>query len=337
MMKSIAVTVVNLLALAVPASAQVTEPSAMAASPIKGVRIVGITVSDIDATIAFYSKSIPYEVVERYTVKASQFPKALLSRSHSKVDIAIVKTPTVFLQLMDFEPGQAASAKPRPVIGPGYTHICFQSHATNSAYDKFRKNGLNMVSRGDKAVDLGGYGVLYAYGRDPDGIMIENEVLSFQRRSEPAWLRHVANVVHDIDTMVEFYSRILTYGPRRRTGPTGNKRLDDIAGIDNVSIKGAWFDTPNFELEFWHFAQPLTPQPSIDRKLDEIGYSVVGFEVADLQSERQRLKKLSVRTAGATHKMKGWSSQYYYDPEGNLFALQQNTGAAVSQSILSLK
>lgn len=337
MKKAIAALGVAAMTLSIPASAQVTDPAKIAASPIKGVRIVGITVNDIDATVAFYSKSVPYEVVDRYKVSGSQFPKALLSAPHPKVEIALIKTPTVYLQLMDFEPGKSSTVEPRPVIGPGYTHICFQSHATNSAYDKFRANGLKMVSRGDGPVDLGGYGVLYAYGRDPDGIMIENEVLSFQRRSEPAWLRHVANVVHDIDGMVDFYSNLLGYAPRRRTGPTGNARLDAIAGIDNVSIKGAWFDTQNFELEFWHFAEPLTPKSTAPRKLDEIGYSMIGFEVGDLSAERQRLKSLSVKPVGKTHVMQGWNSQYYRDPEGNLFALQQGIGTKAGHSVSSLK
>ena len=124
---------------------------------VKGISHVGITVSDIDATIAFYSKAVPYPVIKRFKLKGSVFAPRLLSRRYREVEIALIAMPTGIIQLMDFEPGKAAAPNPRPVIGPGYTHICFQSSARDPAVTRFMAAGLANISRFGKAhVRFGG-------------------------------------------------------------------------------------------------------------------------------------------------------------------------------------
>ncbi len=303
--------------------------------PHMGLRHVAITVSDIDATVAFYAKAVPYTVVRRYRVKRSAFPGALLARRHADVEIALVAMPTGFIQLMDFEPGVAAAPNPRPVIGPGYTHICFQSASDDPAIKRFMAAGLSIISRFGKpdGVDLGGYGVRYAYGRDPDGIMIENESLDKPRRNEAAWFTHIANVVSDRDAMVAFYEKLLGRKTHRTTQLENRPRFDDVANIDNLAIKGAWFNVGNMEIEVWEYTRPRTPAPTADRKLDEIGYNSFALEVADLSAEQVRLRKLGVRLAGRAMTMGGWKIQYAIDPEGNLFSVQQNLTAGPSESV----
>jgi catechol 2,3-dioxygenase-like lactoylglutathione lyase family enzyme len=303
--------------------------------PHLGLRHAAITVSDIDATVAFYAQAVPYKVVKRIRVKGSVFPKSLLMQQHKEVDIALIEMPTGFIQLMDFEPGKAAAPNPRPVIGPGYTHICFQSSSKDPAIKRFMTAGLSVISRFGKpdGVDIGGYGVRYAYGRDPDGVMIENESLDAPKRNEGAWITHIANVVHDRDAMLAFYEKLLGHKAHRTIEQENRPRLDDVANIDGLSIKGGWFNVGNMEIEVWQYVKPETPAPSGDRKLDEIGYTAFALEVADLKAEQLRLKKLGVRLAGPAIRLGGWKIQYAYDPEGNLFAVQQNLSAGPVESV----
>ena len=336
-MKRITLAIITLAtALCGPAQAQgggVVQ--ANRGNPHLGMRHAAITVSDIDATVAFYSKALPYKVVKRYRVKGSAFPRKLLAQAHEEVDIALVEMPTGFIQLMDFEPGKAAAPNIRPVIGPGYTHICFQSAAKDPAIKRFIAAGLSVISRFGKpdGVDIGGYGVRYAYGRDPDGIMIENETLDAPKRSEAAWMTHIANTVHDRDSMLLFYEKLLGYKAHRTLEQENRPRLDDVANIDNLAIKGGWFNVGNMELEVWEYTRPKTPLRSDKRKLDEIGYNAFALEVTDLKSEQARLKKLGIALAGSSMKMGGWKVQYAYDPEGNLFSVQQNLSAGASESV----
>ena len=303
--------------------------------PHMGMHHAAITVSDIDATVAFYAKAVPYKVIKRYKVSGSVFPKSILGKRHRTVEVALIEMPTGFIQLMDFEPGKPGAPNVRPVIGPGYTHICFQSSSKNPAVLRFMAAGLDIISRFGKpdGVDIGGYGVRYAYGRDHDGIMIENESLDAPKRNEAAWVTHIANTVHDRDMMLAFYEKLLAHKAHRTIEQENRPRLDDVAGIDNISIKGGWFNVGNMDIEVWEYVRPKTPAPTGRKTLDEIGYNAFSLEVADLKAEQARLKKLGIPLVGKLIKMGGWRVQYGYDPEGNLFSVQQNLAADKAQSV----
>jgi catechol 2,3-dioxygenase-like lactoylglutathione lyase family enzyme len=329
------------IALCLPAAASaqgggVANP--LEGAQVEGIRHVGITVSDIDDTIAFYSKAVPYKIYRRYSVPDAKFGKGLVASTGGKVEIALIETPTGFLQLMDFDPANSAIPNVRPVIGPGYTHICFQSSSKTPAIKRFIDAGLVVISRFGRpdGVDIGGYGVRYAYGTDPDGIMIENESLDAPKRGEPAWVTHIANTVHDRDAMLAFYERLLGIKPHRTIEQENRPRLDDVAGIDGLSIKGGWLSVGNMDIEVWEYLRPRTPAPSGQRKLDEIGYNSIGFEVADLKATTKRLKAMGVPLAGTATSIGGWKIQYAYDPEGNLFSMQQRAGADAFESVKRL-
>ena len=311
---------------------------------IRGVNAIGITVSDIDDTLAFYQGAVPYELVERRRVPAASLPAEVLAKRTGEIEIALVRTPTVFLQLTDIDPERRAPPALRPVIGPGYTHICFQTLSATPGYDKFRAQGLRMLSRGNGPVDLGGYGVTYAYGFDPDGIMIEMEQLSpkvvaaggefSQRRARfPAWISHIANVPGDKARMVEFYTKLLGYGPRRELVPTRRSTFDQVIDLDNIEVSASWFDTGNIELEFWHYHEPTTPTRVTRRMIDEIGYSGPIFEVSDLAGTGLRLEREGVRFVTRAFELGGWKMRYARDPEGNLLAFAERTSAPAERSI----
>jgi catechol 2,3-dioxygenase-like lactoylglutathione lyase family enzyme len=324
-----------------PAPPMATPP---VAGTIKGVHHIGITVSNIDDTLAFYSRSVPYALVERRMVDAAAFPAEILAKRKGKIEIALVRTPTVFLQLIDIDPAAKAAPERRPVTGPGYTHICFQSPSTAPGYDVFKANGLAMLSRGEGPVDLGGYGITYAYGFDPDGIMIEMEQLTpaviaahgelgTMRMRHPAWATHIGNVTGDKAQMVAFYTKVLGFGPRRELPPTRRQTFDEIADIDGIVAGASWFDVGNFELEFWHYAEPRTPLGTAAQMIDRIGYNAIVFETDDLAATVRRLEGEGVRFAGKTFELGGWRVRYARDPEGNLIAFQQDIGAGAAQSI----
>lgn len=310
----------------------------MEGRPHLGLHHAAITVSDIDATVAFYSKAVPYKIVKRYRVNGSVFPKTLLSTKHENVDIALIEMPTGYIQLMDFEPGKTAAPNIRPIIAPGYNHICFQSSSKEPAILRFMAAGLDVISRFGKpdGVDIGGYGVRYAYGRDPDGIMIENESLDAPKRNEASWTTHIANAVHDRDTMIAFYEKLLAQKTHRTVEQENRPRLDDVANIDNLAIRGGWLNAGNMDIEVWQYVRPQTPAPNGKRRLDEIGYNALSLEVADLKIEQVRLKKLGIELAGPALKLGGWKVQYAYDPEGNLFSVQQALAAGKKYSVKRL-
>lgn len=309
------------------------RPANLDDTRIKGVRFIGKTVSDIDQSIAFYQNAVPFELVSRYRIAASTiYHPEMTSRKHGNIEIALIKTPTVFVKLVDFEPDVQTPPYDKPVIGPGYTHICFQSPASDPALPKFEEKGLDMVSR-DAPVDLGGYGVTYAYGRDPDGTIIENETVDRPRRRDSAWITHIGAATPDADRMAEFYTKFIGYGPRRRGEYSNFPNMDNIVAIDGVALRSAWFAVRNFELEFWEFVEPATPVRRAPAKVDQIGYSMTAFEVTDADAERDRLAKLGIKMVGPAKSSKGWKIYYAHDPDGNVISIQENVSAPKSESI----
>lgn len=331
---------VSALAVSTPLLSQGTGE----VKPVDGLNVLGIqhvamTVGDIDDTIAFYAKAVPVKIIRRTRVPGSHFPAALLSRRYKSVDVALLGFPTGFVQLMDFEPGKSAPPVARPVWHAGYNHICFQSHSRDPAIARFKDAGLDVISRFGKpdGVDIGGYGVRYAYGRDPNGTIIENESLDAPRRSEAVWITHLANVVHDRDRMLAFYTLVTGRQPHRVVEQENRPRLDDVAGLDGVSIRGGWLNVGNMDLEVWEYVRPRTEAPTATRKLDMIGYSNLAFEVADVGVQAARLKTAGVRLVGGARTVGGWTTQYAYDPEGNILSLVARRSAPTDTSLSSVR
>ncbi|GAB5487744.1 MAG: hypothetical protein Pars2KO_13140 [Parasphingorhabdus sp.] len=309
------------------------RPASLGDTRIKGVRYIGKTVSDIDQTMAFYKQGVPFELVKRYRIPASElFHSEMMSNSHDEVEVALIKTATVFVNLIDFNPDVKEAPYAKPVYGPGYTHMCFQSPATDPALPKFQKAGLKMVSR-NAPVDLGGYGVTYAYGRDPDGTMIENETVDRPRRSDRAWITHIGGATSDVDKMVAFYTKLIGYGARRRGEYANFKRIDDVAGIDGLVLRSSWFALRNLEIEFWEYVKPATPVRERPANVDQLGYNMTAFEVTDADAEATRLQKQGINIVGSAKTSQGWKIYYAHDPDGNVISIQQNVSAPKSQSI----
>lgn len=325
----------TLMACANSSAASMPETT-LAAAPeaIRGVHNVSLTVSDIDDTLAFYGAAVPFELVDRKFVSADTVPAEILAKRGGKIEIALIRTPTIFLRLIDIDPAEKEAPNLRSATHPGYTHICFQSPSDAPKYDRFKELGLDILSRGDGPVDLGGYGVTYAYGFDPDGVMIEMEqvdrplieasgYMGEQRLKHEAWITHVANVTAEKPAMVEFYRTILGYGPKREIPPTRRKTFDDVVDVDDVEIAASWFDMGNIQLELWHYAVPKTKLSRTPHTLDEIGYNSFAFEVTDLAGTMARLQAEGMTFATKPFDLGGWTIAYMRDPEGNLLAFQE--------------
>lgn len=307
---------------------------ASSAAPMLGLRAIGITVREMDKTLRWYRSSLRLRELRRFAVPAAVFGPDLLTAQTGTVEIVVAEAATGIMQFMAFSDGPPPRPTPLGVLGPGYTHLCLQSPAADPALPKLMAAGMSLVSRCDeRGVDLGGYGIRYAYGHDPEGRMIEVEVLDRPQRSETAWLCHLANVVHDHPGMMSFYTRLFGMDPRNTAEQGGRPTFDAVAGIDGVAIRGAWFNPGGLELEVWHFTHPPAPVPASRRRLDEIGYNAPMFEVVQLDAAVARLADVGATPVGPVMDLGGWKTRYAADPEGNLFALQQAVSAPLDETV----
>jgi catechol 2,3-dioxygenase-like lactoylglutathione lyase family enzyme len=299
-------------------------------STIKGINHVGLSVSDLKASMAFYSDaaSLEIESTSRFSNSAAEKASGF---SNEPVARAALKAPNGYLELSQYDASLTGPAEEVSVTGPGVTHVCYQSPTTQDVYSRFRSLGATPVSRGNEPVDLGGYGVYYAYSRDADGIMFETEHLDKPHFEGPVWFSHVALVSPDLDRLVDFYENLLGSKPNRRSNKVTGPRFDDVIDFDETYIRAAWFDTSNMILELWQFVNPVTPEPGAPVPFEKIGYNKFAFEVSDIDADYKRLVESGVQFLSEPVQTDESTEVYARDPDGNLFSLiQPAPGSSIS-------
>ena len=297
-----------------------SSQSESCASSVIGIHHVGMSVTDLKASVEFYSQALGVRLQNTPdTMQAEDGSLGFSTPSNS----AVLAFPNGYLKLSEYDRSDFSPPPVLPVKGPGITHVCYQSPTSEDIYQRLINGGATTVSRGEQPVHLLGQGVYYAYARDHDGIMYETEHLDHAPFEGPIWLSHAALVSPDLDRLVEFYSLLLDAKPNRRTDRASGPRFDEVAGYDNVMIRAAWFDIGNMILEMWQFVNPVTPQPQRPSAIEDVGYNKVAFEVSDLQREYDRLTALGVRfLSSPATSVDGWEA-CLRDPDGNLISLIQ--------------
>ena len=289
---------------------------------IKGIHHIGISVADVAASSAFLEDAANLTRVGEGSFSGTGIASSTPSAS------TIMKGPNAYVELMQFN---SQTPEPVPVEGPGFTHLCFQSPSERLMYNGFKDAGATAVSWGEGPVDLGGYGVHYAYLRDPDKTMYEVEQVDRPPFGEQVWIGHVALASHDMDRLVEFYSDVFGIGPYRRVNKATGPRVDEVTGLKDARMRAAWFNVANMVLEIWEFVNPVTPDTSAARPFEKVGYNKFAFEVSNLTKEMTRLKARGVNFASEPLATPIGVEAYATDPDGNRFSLVQ-----LDDSLLSI-
>ena len=303
---------------------------------IMGINHIGLSVKNLDKTLAFYKEATDFELVRREKVSTNKDADALYGHDGVAYEIAVLKAPNMLFELIEFKHNEHASRQRTPVTESGMTHTCFQSPSTNSGWDKFIKAGASPLSRGAQPIDLGGYGITYGYAYDPEGNMMELEQLdleilnrvqkdkTWEEFSEAMWMTQVALVTHDIERLMKYYESVLGFQPFRVADISGKPKFDEIVAIDDVKMLGGWFkmDQASKMMEFWQFVNPVTAEFKSERDATTMGYSF-SLEVGDIQKEYQRLTDLGVDFISKPVKLGGFWQVYARDPDSNIFSLRQ--------------
>lgn len=290
-------------------------------STVKGINHVSVSVTDLDRSVQFYKNTIELNELSKTSISSAVAVEQAAGFKHVNRKVAILNSANAHIELNQFEGNKQPCTMPIP--GPGITHVCFQSPAANPIYAKSKSLGATIVSRGSAPVDRG-FGIQYAYIRDQDNILFEMEQLDKPTFSENCWVGHVAIVTHDIDRLVAFYTQLLGNKPHNRVDNIKNSpKLDDIANMDSLKLRGAWFKVGNMQLEMWQFDNPPIKAAEHPRSFTQTGYQKISLEVGDLASEYKRLSEIGVRFLSKPVTTKERSEVFLRDPDGNLLLLQE--------------
>lgn len=315
---------------------------------ILGINHIGLSVTDLGAALDFYRAATGYEVVTREEISGDAAADALFGRT-VQLRRAILKAPNMLLELNEFAHHRGAETTRMPVQGPGMTHTCYQSPATDPAFKYFEKAGATVLSRGGAPVDLAGRGITYAYLYDPDGNMLETEQLdepvlessgyygSPVLKGHRAWMSQVALATPDIEGLMGFYHRVLGIRPFRRLEIENNPRIDAVADESDSHLIGGWFrlNDKSKVIEMWQFLRPETEAPSEHRDPTSLGYSF-SFEVEDIHAETKRLTGLGLEFVSEPVRFGEFWEVYTRDRDGNVFSLRQAVDPSSPRSVRQL-
>jgi catechol 2,3-dioxygenase-like lactoylglutathione lyase family enzyme len=232
------------LTLLVSVSALGPAASAQGApAAVIGVESVGMTVSDMDRALDFYTGVLAFEKVSDVEVVGEAYER-LQGVFGLRMRVVRLRLGDEILELTEY---LAPRGRPIPVDAKSndrsFQHIAIIVRDMDEAYGWLRQHKVQHASTGPQTIpewNAGAAGIRAFYFRDPDGHTLE--VLSFPPdKGAPKWqekdrlflgVDHTAIVVDDTDASLRFYRDALGFkvaGESRNYG-TEQEHLNNVAG-----------------------------------------------------------------------------------------------------------
>src|SRR5260370_40875518 len=193
-----------------------------AEAQVKGVAVVGMTVSDMDRTTDFYS-ALTFQKVSDVEVFGDEY-EHLVGIFGARMRIVRMQLGNEFLELTEY---LTPRGKPIPEDSRSndlwFQHIAIVVSDMDNAFDKLRALGVQFVSTGPQRLpdwNIGAAGIKAFYFRDPDHHNLE--VIYFPPgKGDPRWqektdklflgIDHTAIAVAHTDASLRFYSDLLGF------------------------------------------------------------------------------------------------------------------------------
>jgi catechol 2,3-dioxygenase-like lactoylglutathione lyase family enzyme len=193
---------------------------------VTGVDSIGITVSDLDRSVEFYSKVLLFEKVSETEVDGAEY-EHLEGVFGLRMRTARMRLGGEFIELTEF-----LAPRGRPFPGEmkandvGFQHIAIITSDMARAYQWLRSNRVQYASSGPQRLpdwNKNAAGIQAFYFRDPDGHFLE--VLAFPPdKGDAKWhatsganngeklflgIDHTAIVISNTDASLRFYRDVL--------------------------------------------------------------------------------------------------------------------------------
>jgi len=291
-------TLLTLLLAAAPAGAAAGPP------PVTAVDSVGLTVSDLDRSLDFYTRVLTFEKISENEAAGEAYER-LYGIFGLRIRTARLRLGEECIELTEF---LAPKGRPAPVDSRSndrwFQHIAIIVSDMDRAYQWLRRNKVTHASPGPQRLpdwNPQAGGIRAFYFRDPDGHPLE--VLSFPPgKGDPKWNRpsgklflgidHTAIVVSDTEAGLAFYRDILglkVAGGSENYGPE-QERLNNVFGarLRITSLRAA--AGPGVELLEYLAPRDGRPYPAGSKPNDLIHWHT-RLPAASLEEAARALRK----------------------------------------------
>lgn len=134
---------------------------------IKGMRHVGIVVSDLSESLRFYRQNFGFTVV-RTAMECGASLNAMLGAENVRVEtVKLSRGPGCLIELLSFQ-SPASRVRERTIFDYGISHIALTVDDLNAEYRRLKLCGVRFLS----PVQHSG-SALVVFCQDPDGNFIE--------------------------------------------------------------------------------------------------------------------------------------------------------------------
>lgn len=305
-----------LLALALfllPARAQ-SLPRAAVAS----VESVGMTVSDMDAAVEFYTRVLTFEKVSDVEVWGEEYDQ-LQGVFGVRMRVVRLRLGDETIELTEY---LVPKGRPIPVDSRSndhwFQHFAVTTSDMEKAYARLRRHKVEHASTGPQTLPIwnkNAGGIKAFYFKDPDGHPLE--ILQFPAgKGAERWHRlresgrlflgidHTAVVVSDTEASLKFYRDILGLAVAGRSENYGaeQERLNNVRGarlrITSLSTPGG-----GIGIEFLEYLAPRDGRPApADKRANDLVHWQTGLvtKTATGLAERLRRGRHSLVSPGVT-------------------------------------
>jgi catechol 2,3-dioxygenase-like lactoylglutathione lyase family enzyme len=307
---------------------------------VKSVEAVGMTVSDMDRSVEFFSKVLSFEKLSDIELAGSEYER-LQGVFGARMRVVQMKLGDEAIELTEYLGSQG-----RPIPSDSrsndhwFQHIAIVVSDMDRAYQHLRNHKIRHASTGPQRIpdsNKAAAGIRAFYFKDPDGHNLE--IIYFPPgKGDPRWQKnpdklflgidHTAIVVSDTERGLQFYRDILGF---KLAGESENfgieqERLNNVFGA-RLRITGLKVSAgPG--VEFLEYLAPRDGRPApADLKANDLAHwqTTLGTRSADGALAKMRIAKSKFVSPGVIEipdKALGFRKGFLArDPDGHALRL----------------
>lgn len=275
---------------------------------VKSVEAVGITVSDTDRSLEFFSKVLSFEKVSEVEVAGNEYEQ-LQGVFGARTRMTRMKLGDEFIELTEY---LAPQGRPIPVDSRSndrwFQHVAIVASDMDKAYQHLRAHKIRHASTGPQTIpasNKAAAGIRAFYFKDPDGHSLG--IIYFpQGKGDPRWqnangrlflgIDHTAIVVEDTAQSVKFYRDLLGL---KLAGESMNhgaeqEHLNNVAG-SRLRISGLRAQNgPG--IEFLDYLAPKDGRPTpADTRANDLWYWQTVLSTPSVATAAQKIRSVRGR------------------------------------------
>ncbi len=280
-------------------------------SPVDDVAVVGMTVSDMDAAIQFYSEALTFEPISDVEVFGPTYEQ-LQGVFGTRMRVVQMQMGGEVIELTEY---LTPRGEPIPVDSRSndlwFQHIAIVVSDMESAYQRLRRFDVQHVSTAPQELPESipaAAGIEAFYFQDPDGHNLE--LIAYPPdKGDPRWqasdplflgIDHTAIAVADTPTSLSFYRDLLglTVAGDSENFGTEQAHLNQVFGA-RLQITGLKAES-GIGVEFLEYLSPSDGRPyPTDAQPNDLVHWDITMVVADADAVSQRLKQAGVEFISA--------------------------------------